>query len=239
MPTPWSIQAQAAKNNSATGFSKQGDGARNDRGPAHGNNLRRDNRGPAQGNNLRKETNKSSGDGGIPNLSMNPCSMPTPWSIKAQATNKNSDTGFSKQGGGERSGGTNPRSGNHTAPTREKFNDRYIIKPTENPSTMPSPRSARAEALRNNDTRDKIPRMHSEDNDAHAGHHPRDHFPAQGMSSRELIPTSTNPNLTVAQAQANTIIESGDEKDLAKFSSIKLESTAIKGRWADEDSDDE
>ncbi|KAL3822042.1 hypothetical protein ACHAXA_007835 [Cyclostephanos tholiformis] len=232
MPTLWSRKAQSTNTNSGTGFRKQGGGARDDRGLAQGSNLRRDNCGPAQGNNLRRDSNKSSCDGGIPDRSMNRGSMPTPWSIKAQAVKQDSDSGFSKEGGSTRSGGSNPRSGNYTTPTRDKGNDRYIAEPLEYPSSMPSLWSARAEARSNNDTCDKTPQMQSRDNDARVGHHPR------GTSSREHIPTSTIYS-DPTHAPSNIIIESGNKKDLAKFSAVQLESTAIKGRWADEDSDDE
>jgi hypothetical protein len=222
----------------------------------HGDNAK------CGGKNLRRGNNESLVDGckdrHIPNPPVSPSSMPTPWSIRAQATKSNNDTssmptpwsiraqatksnndtGISKQGGGARSGGTNIRSGNITTTKGDRSNDRYISNPPANSSSMPTPWSARAEAMKNSDGCDKSTRKQSRDNDARAGRHPRDHFPSGGISSLERITSGApNPNPTVTPA--DTVIKSGNEKQLAAFSDIKLESTAIKGRWADEDSDDE
>jgi hypothetical protein len=131
----------------------------------------------------------------------------------------------------------NLRRGITTTTKGEKCNDRYITNPPANPSLMPTPWSARAEAMKYNDACDRITQKQSRDNDAHAGHFPRGHFPTQGMSSREGISTSASyPNPTVA---ANKVIKSGNEKELEILAATKLELTAIKGQWADKDSDDE
>ncbi|KAL3762325.1 hypothetical protein ACHAW5_006325 [Stephanodiscus triporus] len=208
-----------------------------DRGESgHGDNAK------SGGKNLRKGNKESLVDGckdrQIFNPPVSPSSMPTPWSIRAQGTKNNNDTGISTQGGGARSGGMNLRSGNITTTKGDRSNDRYITNPPGNSSSMPTPWSARADAMKNNDGCDKSTRKQSRDNDARAGRHPRDHFPCKGMISRERI-TSGAPNPTPTVTPANTVIKSGNEKELAAFSDIKLESTAIKGRWADEDSDDE
>ena len=212
-----------------------------DRGALMHGTPGRDNNSKCGGINLRRGNNKSLGDGGknrhIPNLPVNPGAMPTPWSIRAQATKNNNDLGISKQGA-DASRGRNLGSGNTTTAKVDRSTGGHIANPPANPSSTPTPWSARAEAMKNNDACDKSTRKQSRDNDARAGLHPRNHCPTGGTSSRERISSGApHPNPTIASA--NTVIESGYGKEPAASSAIKLESTAIKGRWADEDSDDE
>jgi hypothetical protein len=198
--------------------------------PGRGNNAK------CGGTNVRRGNNESLGDGGkdrhIHNLPVNPGAMPTPWSIRAQATKNNNDAGIYKQGDGARSGGKILRSGNTTTAKGVRRSDRHIGNPQANPSSMATPWSARAEAMKNNDACDK------RENDARAGLHSRDHSLTGGTSSRGCSTSGApHPNPTIASA--NTCIESGYEKEFSVSSAIKLESTAIKGRWADEDSSED
>jgi len=188
------------------------------------------------------------GDGGgkdrriIPNLPVNTGAMPTPWSIRAQeATKNNNDVGIGKRGGGggggARSGGMNLRSGNAATAKVDGSGGRR--------NTAYPPANSRAEAMKKSDARDESTRKQSRDNDARAGLRPGgDHRPIGGMtsSSRERISSRAphQPNPTVVSS-ANTVIESGYVKEPSpvSYAAIKLESTAIKGRWADEDSDNE
>jgi len=168
--------------------------------------------------------------------------MPTPWSIRAQeATKNNNDVGIGKRGGGggggARSGGMNLRSGNAATAKVDGSGGRR--------NTAYPPANSRAEAMKKSDARDESTRKQSRDNDARAGLRPGgDHRPIGGMtsSSRERISSRAphQPNPTVVSS-ANTVIESGYVKEPSpvSYAAIKLESTAIKGRWADEDSDNE
>ena len=211
--------------------------------PGRGNNAK-----CGGNNNVRRGNDEYSlGDGGgkdrriIPNLPVNTGAMPTPWSMRAQEATKNiNDVGIGKRGGGgggARSGGMNLRSGNATTAKVDGSGGRR--------NTAYPPANSRAEAMKNSDARDESTRKQSRDNDARAGLRPRgDHRPIGGMtsSSRERISSRAphQPNPTIASS-ANAVIESGYVKEPSPVSSaaIKLESTAIKGRWADEDSDNE
>ena len=144
----------------------------------------------------------------------------------------------------DRRGGRDFRSGNINK--RGEGASAKPTQPTTSSGLMPTPWSTRGHAVKNqtdnrNQNQHSSRKQHSRnDNRAHGGRHSGDSFPARDNrqhrdNHRQNPPSTSTPKPSFAPASTLT---KPDKLDVPA-APVKFESAAIKGRWADEDSDDE
>ena len=105
--------------------------------------------------------------------------------------------------------------------------------PTISTGLMPTPWSTRQQAIKHNGIDNRNTNLHTKDSSR-----PNTNLNTKGMRSRNSFPTQERRSLPVRVNNCNPTPSSVTTATCPQ-SSFKLESTVLKGRWADEDSDSE
>jgi len=133
-------------------------------------------------------------------------------------------------------GGRDFKSDNNTRVVRADSTIASAANPTTaptNPGAMPTPWSTRAQASNNNQGNHRKDQHRSNSNRTHGGGHPKGHTV---QNNGRQNPPSRN---TTSFARVSTPSNSQDRKEAESAPLPKVESLAMKGRWADEDSSDD
>ena len=194
--------------------------------------AQRDNAGRGRddsgGRDLRSGGNHTKGDssGERNNATTNPSSssglMPTPWSTRAQAMN-------------------NDHHGNNHHRNQNNSRDNSLGAHTGRHSNN------HARAGRHSNNHHTHGRHSNNHNHVHAGRHSNNHTSAGRHAFNSRFPTHEESHQSRQQnvpsfAPASTLLGSNTNNNTKETTAVpppKLESAAIKGRWADEDSSDD